>query len=132
MLLPLTRSSRRRLCRTNDGAEQHVGGDARRGEEGLQRAREPAMRVRGCVAYDPTSMLEPARQRRARGKRSCTFRATVPLVFLSWSSALMNDGLWQDIPDALSAQLKPAEVVYYPLVICLRAYAAGKSPFEMF
>jgi len=32
--------------------------------------------------------------------------------------------------DAVDAYLKPAEIVYYPLVHCLRSYAAGKSPAE--
>ncbi|GJE92795.1 hypothetical protein PsYK624_089520 [Phanerochaete sordida] len=31
---------------------------------------------------------------------------------------------------AVDAYLKPAEIVYYPLVHCLRSYAAGKSPLE--
>ncbi|EKM54748.1 uncharacterized protein PHACADRAFT_258791 [Phanerochaete carnosa HHB-10118-sp] len=32
--------------------------------------------------------------------------------------------------DVVDAYLKPAEIVYYPLVHCLRSYAAGKSPVE--
>lgn len=34
----------------------------------------------------------------------------------------------QSVPDAANANLEAAQIVYYPLVHCLRAYASGKSP----
>ncbi|KIP06999.1 hypothetical protein PHLGIDRAFT_35691 [Phlebiopsis gigantea 11061_1 CR5-6] len=67
------------------------------------------------------------------GDRLCGFEDAWHMIRLACSNLLENVEMASrvsGIPDAFSSQLKPAEVVYYPLVVCLRAYAAGKSPLE--
>lgn len=46
----------------------------------------------------------------------------------SFCQLIANLLLVQSVPDAANANLEAAQIVYYPLVHCLRAYASGKSP----